>query len=67
MFKIWSKVVYNHHWYTNEEGEERLLYTTIDTIDIYIWKIDYYSKWLKLSIEWLRLASKEEIETYFII
>ena len=65
MFKIWSKVVYNKHWYTKKE-KERLLYTTIDSIDVYNWEVKYFSKWWQLFTEWLRLANQEEIKTYFI-
>lgn len=65
-FKIWEKVVYNRHWYDNKE-KEWLLYTTIDSIDVHDWEIKYFSKWGQLFTKWLRIATKKEIETYFII
>ena len=64
-FKIWDKVVFNRHWYTNKE-KEWLLYTTIDSIDVYDWEIKYFSKWGQLFTEWLRLCNKEEMKIYFI-
>lgn len=64
IFRIWDKVVFDRQWFTKGK-KEWLLYTTITMIDKFNNDIKYYYPHWELFIEWLRLATEQEIKDYF--